>query len=251
MTAERTRSKKSEGQQPPPGELTLFAQGLTGLAREVKNWEARSGDAEKFVTRRDRLVVYRDKLLRLVLSLDALSSVDAMQATHAAAIVALQSQREAARALAERCQEDSAYVTKPRAIDGLKEAELDTLETTVLSAWQTYLGAGGQSGIEVVLARFPQLRDTARRVAEARRELQGRATQLPSNTAEVEACERCRGRLAEVIARVDSSGVDEDVLSFLRASVSGVSLATLLDSEHLMSWMKEHGLASQFTVRSL
>lgn len=251
MTAERTRSKKSEGQPPPSGELAVLAQSLTALAREVKDWQARSGEAEKLVTRRERLVVYRDKLRGLIASLAAISGVDAMQATCASATAALRSQGDAARTLAARCKEDAAFVTKPKAIDGLKEAELDAVVARVLLDWQTYLGAGGQSGIETVLARFPQLRDTARRVADARKELQARAMRLPSSTAEVEACEKCRGRLAEVLASVDSSGLDEGVLSFLKASVAGVPLEVLLDSEHLTSWMKKHGLASQFTVRSL
>jgi ATP-dependent helicase YprA (DUF1998 family) len=128
---------------------------------------------------------------------------------------------------------------------------VDAVESALLAAWQGYLGAGSQSGLESVLSRFPKLRGAAKRVAEARRALQERAATLPRSDSDVAECEEARSRLGEVLAEVDSSGVDAEVLAFLKGSVEGVSLEQVLRNERILAWLAKHGLAGQFSVRSL
>jgi hypothetical protein len=251
MGSPKARSKKAQPPGSAGGQIEVLASRLVVLASNAKNWQERSGEAEKLATRRGTLQQYQAKLDGLKAAIVALGRVRAMEPARGAAIRGLRGQRDAVHALAERCAEDANHVTRAKALDGLRSAEWDAVESALLAAWQGYLGAGAQSGLESVLSRFPKLRGEAKRVGEARRDLQARASTLPRSDNDVAECEEARSRLGEVLAEVDGSGVDAEILAFLKGSVAGVSLEHVLGNQRIIAWLAQQGLAGQFSVRSL
>ncbi|WP_248345793.1 hypothetical protein [Anaeromyxobacter paludicola] len=244
------RRKKTEADAPSPGALLEYSARLTKASSEAETWKKREGDAKKLLERREALQQYKSALARLSAAIQALRTVKSLKPAVSSAVQRLTPHRRAAEKLVQRCRADTASITQAKALEGLRVSDFEDIEAALLTAWLAYAGAEEQSGVEVVLEKFPKLRGAAKTVSAARAALNKEAEVLPRSTASIAACETARKKLAEAMANVEEGGIDTDTLDFLRSSFTGVSLDKVLSNKRILSWIQDNDLANQFVVRS-
>jgi hypothetical protein len=112
------------------------------------------------------------------------------------------------------------------------------------------VGTEGQVGIENVLSRFGGLRDIVARITNLREALKSLSSQLPTTPEAIDLAKKAKASLAEELASLVGSGLNDDVISFLRRSVEGVPLSEVLAKEDIINWLKENNLSQYFRVRT-
>lgn len=223
---------------------------LTKVSSDALEWRKRAGDASKLIERREALVAYHRAARSLLDAVLAIREVKALRPSTEAALKSLAQQQKAIQGLAEKSEQDATYITRPKSFEALRESDFALVEEALLNSWKDYAGAGQQPGVEVVLEKFKGLRSAAKQVSQARAALQRLASVLPRSSADVASCEAAREKLADALSHVEGSGIDAEMLGFLRASFDGVPLEKVLADERILEWIQEHDLAGQFVLRS-
>lgn len=118
-------------------------------------------------------------------------------------------------------------------------------------AWTRYVNepVPGEA-ILPVLEKFDSLRAAAERAADHRSALSQLAGKLPSAPADIKKVVELRKKIAAVFESLDSAGIGNERIEFLRRCVSGLPLSELLVAPDLAKWLLDNpNLAAALRVR--
>lgn len=230
--------------------LLEFATQVAELSGRCRDWQERADEVGRLVTRRDQLRVIANRVSSLATTAEVLSNEDSLESRLKPVRELSQKLSVKADDLLRRLETTSESILKPKALDAFESGALDEIQRILTAAWRDLLGTGDQPGIETVLSRFDALRDVVARITQRRRRLQELAATLPTTAAVVAEGRDVKRALADDLGSLTGAGLDDEVASFLRRSVEGVSLEDLLANGRVLAWLAKHGLAGYFRVRS-
>jgi hypothetical protein len=230
--------------------LLALATRVADLSTSCKDWERRAEEVGRLATRRDQLRIIADRVSSLTTVADVLCKEPTLLSRLVQVKVVARRLSIRANDLAHRLEMSSEAVLKPKALDIFEGGALDDIERHLTSAWRDFLGTGDRPGIETVLGRFAALRDVVARITQRRRQLQTLALTLPTTSACIIEGRVVKTELANELSALAGSGLDDDVVEFLRQSVEGVPLSALLANDKILVWLADHGLTDYFRVRS-
>ena len=224
---------------------------VSQLSTHCREWQDRAEQVGQLITRRDQLRSIADKVHTLADAAEVLSQEGSIS-------LDLDTIRSTAKRLKVRAdnlllkfESGSDSLLKPKALDFLEDEALRSIESRLMLAWQDFLGTEGPLGIETLLSRFAGLREVIARITRLRQALQVLGSCLPLSIQTMEKGRIAKTDLAGELSCLTGSGLDSDVVSFLRRSVEGVLLSELLSNESLVDWLKRQNLAQYFRVRSM
>lgn len=228
--------------------------GLATMALELKrqvanyaSWRQRKEDIAALSNRKQALA----DIIRRVEAVG--SACRLMREESAIRLPALDPARDMANrvgVLLAKFRQDPLAITQPKALDGLGEANLKTLENLLLTAWQSYVQAGGVGGgLEQCLMHLDKLRLRAQRMADARRALTIASQHLPATKADLVAVQKHRKELREALAELGNGGLDQEIESFLKRSGNGVLLDEVIGNPKILDWLQKNAVASSFVVK--
>jgi hypothetical protein len=235
---------------PSPASLVTRTNSLRELAEEYKRWQKRAEDIQRFLTRRDELDAIARRIGEAAVAYQALADDPNVRTHMEPAVVIAVRLRSRTKDLLQQVIESPLAILKQKALEPFKMDELNGIEGALHSSWQWFLGASERTGIEAVLTRFPDLRQTATRLARFRVSLQHHGEKLPSGPEDVEEGRRLKKQLADELKSLEGAGLDSAVLAFLRRSLEGVPLVELLADDKVLNWLRENHLTGYFQVRS-
>jgi hypothetical protein len=230
--------------------LAARAAALRQLAIECKEWQKRTNEISRSVTRRDELVPIANRL-RAAASAYQVLVADPKVKIHLEPASRIAGRLQAkAKELLDQIASDPQALLKQKALDIFRQEDLAVIERALHASWQWFLGVVEPAGIETVLRRFSSLRETANRLASLRSSLQKHAEKLPTTSEAFEEGLRLKQALANELKSLEGTGLDQNVLHFLRRSLEGVPLPELLRNDKILRWLEENNLTEYFQVRS-
>jgi len=231
--------------------LNDMALNVLDLSEKCKELRDRAQEVGLLATRRGQLRQISDSIKALALASEVLSQEPSVHPDLEAVRGVSQKLRVRTNTLLRKMEVSSEALLKPKALDAFDVELLAAIERGLLNTWRRFLGTDGQPGIETVLTRYIALKATVERIKNLRLTLQTLGAQLPSTTHVLDQARSAKVDLAKQLSSLVSSGLDEEVVTFLRRSVEGVSLSDLLSNERVLVWLKAQGLTPYFRVRTV
>jgi hypothetical protein len=223
---------------------------VSQLSASYKDWQDRAEQVGLLVTRRDQLRRIAEKVHTLAVAAEVLSHESSVNFDLETVRSVSQRLKVRADSLLQKFESSLDSLLKPKALDLFEGEALQAIERSLTVAWQNFLGTEGQLGIENVLSRFAGLRDLIAQITRLRQALQVLGSRLPSTIETVEEARTVKASLAGELSRLTGTGLNPEVVTFLRRSVEGVLLSELLSNDSLVDWLETQNLTQYFRVRS-
>lgn len=154
-------------------------------------------------------------------------------------------------ALRAKFEQDWEEVTKPGALDAATLRDvIDECTSSARVAWHSFVDPPSENDPLVeVLERFPSLKKAAAQLSDIRESIRQAAAQLPKTKRDITKVAKLKSQQEECLSLLEKSGINDEVVDFLRRCATGVPLTELIDRPSLLEWIRNNELLDSFTVR--